>query len=91
MRDKHDMPLVIGDEVYCFIPGGGQGHHGFIIGVMSYAKDDEIVCIASERYTGMPVNTGHLQRTGTYHIDAAMLLREMYLKQAPGAFKRRAI
>jgi hypothetical protein len=88
MRDKHDNPLQIGDEVYCFIPPAGPGSHGFVIGRMSYAKDDEIVCIASEKdYAGMPVNAGHLQRTGEHHLDAARLLREMYLKQAPGAFK----
>ena len=89
MRDKHDNPLAIGDEVYCFIPGhGSAGCHGFVIGVMSYAKHDEVVCIASEKYySGMPVNTAHLQRTGEHHLDAARLLRAMYQKQFPDAFK----
>jgi hypothetical protein len=90
MCDAKGHPLRVGDEVYCFIKGHGSGgNFGFVIGVMSYATDasNEVVCIASERYSGMPVNTAHLQRTGVYHLDAARLLREMYLKQTPGAFK----
>jgi hypothetical protein len=89
MRDKHNNLLAIGDEVYCFISGHGSvGSYGFIIGVMSYAsKDEEVVCIASEKYSGMPVNTAHLQRTFKSDPDVARARREQYLQQMPGAFK----
>jgi len=88
--DAKGKPLKIGDEVYCFIKGhGSEGCFGFIIGVMSYATDadDEVVCIASEQYSGMPVNTAHLQRTGEHRPDVARARREQYLMQIPGAFK----
>ena len=90
MCDAKGRPLAIGDEVYCFIKGhGSEGGFGFIIGVMSYATDasNEIVCIASAAYSGMPVNTAHLQRTGHRNLDVARARREQYLQQLPGAFK----
>lgn len=88
-RDKHGNLLALGDEVYYYIPGSGApGDYAFVIGVMSYAgKDEEVVCLATEKHTGMPINTAHLERTTGGHTDQAMALRERYLKMAPGAFK----
>ena len=86
MRDKHNTPLAFGDEVYCYIPGS-PGMYGFIIGEMSYSNGD-VVCLAlSGQYSGMPVNTGHLQRMAHSNPELAAELRAKYLATTPGAFK----
>jgi hypothetical protein len=87
MRDKHNAPIALGDEVYCYI-AGSPGCYGYIIGVMSYAaKAEDVVCIAGPDFTGMPVNTGHLQRMGPGNPELVSALRAKYLAVTPGAFK----
>lgn len=86
MRDKHQEPLAVGDEVYCYI-AGTPGSYGFVIGEMCYAKNGDVVCFGLEGKLGMPVNTCHLQRVGAGNPELVAKLRETYLAAMPAALK----
>lgn len=90
MRDKYNNPISVGSEVHYYIPGhGGGGGYAFVIGVMKYASaDEDVVCLATAKEIGMPINTGHL--TVMSGIDTHAIsdpMRERYLQKFPGALK----
>lgn len=85
MLDRHGEPIDIGDWVVCSI-SPGPPELSIIIGEMSYR--DNVACVATDQFTGMPVNTGHLTLVGrTDDIDKCMALRARYQRLMPGAFK----
>lgn len=89
IRDKHTGPLLIGDEIYHYIPGI-PGGYALVIGAMAYAgKGDQVICVATEEAHGMPINTRHVEfhARGPALVEQANTFRERYLDMYPNTLK----
>lgn len=85
--DKDGRELQFGDEVTSVYYGSGV-----LIGIMKYAgKSHDVICIASVRSTGMPLNSVHVRYSGRRDRDLAERKRKAYEKMMPDAFLPRLI
>lgn len=62
---------------------GGDIEYSYVIGEPSYSENGSHLMLATEKYIGMPINTGHCRVVSSGHEELCQRLSDRWHKRFP--------